>query len=405
MGSSIFQIALYTLGGGILGGAGAWLIQAIIGQRHIDKLTTDAKTSLIEVTAQRDQFANQYSKLRERIGTYQTAIVKRNTEIESLKIGTAKQNKEFESLQGSSGNHDKEVESLKASFAKRNKELESLKKTSAKRNKEFASLKTSSAKRNTEYETLRATFAKCNTEFDSVRKESKLLAENVVALRAEREGTKTKLNTIHKTLDAFKSQTAALQSEFQKSQELYKRELQKSFEKRTQLDGELTDMQFELKKARSKKESNSDVVVSKPAKPKSSEEVVVAAHLRLGQIEVLERTVTKLEAENEQLNNDATRLKEEYQAQQKNLVELEELRIHNRQLVQGVEALEESRREHETDAERYKQKADQSDKLSDTLRFRLDDLQKGFADIEKEQGQALQSARKAAVVPLLRNQG
>ena len=82
---------------------------------------------------------------------------------------------------------------------------------------------------------------------------------------------------------------------------------------------------------------------------------------------------------------------------------MDELKIHNKQLVMAVEALEHSRKAHETDAERYKQQADESAKVSDTLRFKLEDLQKGFADIEKEQDQVLQSARSASVVPLLRN--
>jgi len=127
--------------------------------------------------------------------------------------------------------------------------------------------------------------------------------------------------------------------------------------------------------------------------------------LRLGQIEVLERNVAKLDDENEQLNQNIAELRKEYQAQQYELAEMEELRIHNKQLIQAVEALEAARQEHESDAEKYRQQADDSAKVSDTLRFRLDDLQKGFADIEKEQGQVLQSARKAAVVPLLRRQG
>ncbi|MGB5721866.1 MAG: hypothetical protein WBM34_14325, partial [Woeseiaceae bacterium] len=70
-----------------------------------------------------------------------------------------------------------------------------------------------------------------------------------------------------------------------------------------------------------------------------------------------------------------------------------------------VEALEGSRKEQETEAERYREQADQSEKLSDTLRLKLDDLEKNFEDIEKQQGRALKDARKAAVVPMLRNQG
>ncbi len=43
--------------------------------------------------------------------------------------------------------------------------------------------------------------------------------------------------------------------------------------------------------------------------------------------------------------------------------------------------------------------------MSDTLRLKLDDLEQNFADMEKEQHQALEEARNAAVVPMLRKQG
>ena len=133
--------------------------------------------------------------------------------------------------------------------------------------------------------------------------------------------------------------------------------------------------------------------------------MVAEANIRLGQLEVLERNVNKLEAENADLNSDILRLKQEVEARDRNLVELEELRVNNRQLVRCVEGLEGSRKAHESDAKRYRVKADQSEKVSDTLRFRLDDLQKNFAEIEEQQGKALTNARKASVVPLHRNQG
>ena len=120
---------------------------------------------------------------------------------------------------------------------------------------------------------------------------------------------------------------------------------------------------------------------------------------------MLERNVNKLETENAQLRQDAKQLKREFNAREQALAELEELRLHNKQLVQCVEALEDSRKEHEADADRYRQQADESEKLSDTLRLKLDDLEKNFADIEKQQHDAIEDVRKAAVVPMLRKQG
>ena len=313
MGSSIFEIALYALGGGILGVVCGWLVQAMIGKRRIDQVTNDAQAELNDVTVQRDRIADKYSRSRAKI------------------------------------------ESLQANIAKR------------------------------------------RTAFESVLKKSKLLAKNVLMLRAERENTKIKLGSMQEALGSLRQQTTALQLEFEKAQEFYKRELLKSLERRKLLEKEVEE-------ARAEQESFASLVESSTLEHGSTQNMIVAAQLRLGQIQVLERNVNKLESENAQLNRDIVRIRQEFGARERDLVELEELRIHNQQLVRCVEALEGSRKEYESDAEQYRQQADQSEKLSDTLRLKLDDLEKNFADIEEQQGQALKSARKAAVVPILRNQ-
>lgn len=254
-------------------------------------------------------------------------------------------------------------------------------------------------------ESLQTVMRQRDAEFEDLAKKSKVLVANVITLRTEREGTKAQLSKFQKAVAVFKQQTAALQSEFQKTQDFYKRELQKSFGKRKLLDNEIKYALLELKEARVEQEQFAKSVESSSLEHGSEKEMVIAAHLRLGQIEVLERNVAKLDDENEQLNQNIAERRKEYRVQQYELAEMEELRIHNKQLIQAVEALEAARQEHESDAEKYRQQADDSAKVSDTLRFRLDDLQKGFADIEKEQGQVLRSARKAAVVPLLRSHG
>ena len=314
MGSSIFETALYAIGGGILGALCGWLVQAMISKRRLEQATNAALTKLDAVTVQRDRYANKYSRSRESIQSLQAALAKRST------------------------------------------------------------------------------------EFKSVLKKAKLLTRNVVTLRTERENTKVKLSAMQKALGSLRQQTTALQSEFEKTQSFFKRELLKSFEKRKQLE-------TEVQEARAEQESFANLVESSTLEHGSTENMIIAAQLRLGQLQVLERNVSKLEAENAHLNRDIVRIRQEFEAQERSLAELEELRIHNKQLVRCVEALEGSRKEQETEAERYREQADQSEKLSDTLRLKLDDLEKNFEDIEKQQGRALKDARKAAVVPMLRNQG
>lgn len=313
MGSSIIQIAMYALGGGILGAVCGWLVQARTSKRRIEQVTHSAQTNLDNVTVQRDLFARKFSKSKAKI------------------------------------------------------------------------------------ESLQATGSKRRSEFKSLLKKSKLLASNVLTLRKERENTKIKLGTMQDAVGLLRQQTTALQTEFEKTQDFFKRELVKSFEKRKLLEKEVQE-------ARSEQESFAELVESATLEHGSTEKMVVAAQLRLGQLQVLERNVSKLDAENAHLNRDITRLKQELEAQERSLAEMEELRIHNKQLVRCVEALEGSRKEYETDAERFREQADLSDKLSDTLRLKLNDLEKNFADIEKQQNRALKDARKAAVVPMLRSQ-
>jgi chromosome segregation ATPase len=243
---------------------------------------------------------------------------------------------------------------------------------------------------------LQVTNAKQKISFDSLRKKSKLLANNILTLRSERENTKTKLGALQNALSSFKQRTNALQSEFEKTQAFYKRELTKTFEKRKLLEQEVKD-------ARSEQESFAELVESATLEHGSEENMVVAAQLRLGQLKVLEKNVNKLETENSELNAEIVRLKKEFGARERDLAELDELKIHNEQLLRGIEALEGSRKEHESDAERFRQQADQSEKQSDTLRLKLADLQENFAEIEKQQDQVLESARKAAVVPMVKN--
>jgi DNA repair exonuclease SbcCD ATPase subunit len=246
-------------------------------------------------------------------------------------------------------------------------------------------------------EKLRAANARLRRELKSMFKKSKLLARNVLTLRTEREDTKLKVGTLQNALVSLKQQSVALQTEFEKSREFYKRELLKSLQKRKELDQEIIE-------ARAEQEEFAKLVESSVLEHGSEEDMVVAAQLRLGQLEVLTRNVNKLETENEQLRQDARQIKQELEQRDQNLAELDQLRIHNKQLVKCVEALESSRKQHETEADRYREQADQSEKLSDTLRLKLDDLEKNFADIEQQQDQAIKKARQGTVVPMVREQ-
>lgn len=313
MDGSTLEVALYALGGCVLGAAAGWLVRSVIARRRVAQLQRETRAERQQVIAQRDIFANKLSRA--------------NSKIESLQAaGASRANK-----------------------------------------------------------------------YNSLKKKSRLLASNVLTLRAERENTKAKLGTFQAAQSALRQKTAALKSAFERSREFYKKELAKSFEKRKALEAE-------VREARSEQEDFAKLVESSTLEHGSTENMIMAAQLRLGQLQVLERNVNKLEDENAQLNRDLIRARRENDRQERELAELEELRIHNKQLLRCVETLESSRKEHEADAERFREQADESEKMSETLRLKLDDLAANFADIEEQQDQALSHAREADVVPILRKQ-
>ncbi len=237
---------------------------------------------------------------------------------------------------------------------------------------------------------LQADVASRHDEMQSISQKSKTLARNVLALRAEREDTKVKITTLQKALVSVKQRTLALQREFDKVGDFYKGELAKSFDKRKTL-------QKELEKLKSEQESFAKLVETSVLEHGSPKEMITNAHLRLEQLKVLERNVEKLEKENQQLRDEAVNMKRDYDALRKDLKELDELKIYNKQLIECVESLENSRQQHEQDAAKYRNDAAQSEQLSETLKLKLEDLEKNFAEIENQQHMALEHARDAAV--------
>ncbi len=246
-------------------------------------------------------------------------------------------------------------------------------------------------------ESLRHNRTRLSDKLNSLSGKSRILAKNVVTLREEREKTKAKLVRIHNAMVSLQKRSTDLQAEFDSAREFYKRELARSFERRKAVESD-------FKKVRADHESLVALVESSTRQHGSAENLLTEAHLRLGQLDVLERNVNKLEDENARLRADAVRYKQELESNDRELQKLDELRHHNKQLVTALEALENSRQAHEADAERYRQQAGDSERESDTLRLKLDDLEKNFADIEKQQNRALEHAREASVVPLLRKQ-
>ena len=229
--------------------------------------------------------------------------------------------------------------------------------------------------------------ARAQTDLQSANEKAKSLSKDIFTLRAEREDFKSKVGTIQNALAAVQQQTVELQTEFVKSGEFYKGELKKSFEKRKAIEDKLRDSNLEH-------ESFSNLLQSSRSEHESVNKMLAAAQTRLDNLDSLEQQVIELEAENAQLNHDASLTKQEIEVLQRDVAEMDELKIQNKELAHCLESMESSRKQYESDARRYKEHAGQSEQKSETLRIKLDEVEKTFASLENQQRDALKDARK-----------
>lgn len=228
------------------------------------------------------------------------------------------------------------------------------------------------------------------TELQSAEEREKRLARDIFTLRNEREEFKSKLTTIQAALIKVRQQAADIQTEFLKSRDFYTAELRKSFEKRQHLEARLED-------AREEHESFATLLQSSRSEHDSVNKMLASAQARLTELDKLEGSVIRLEAENAQLSHDGRLAQQEIDVLRRDVAELEELKVQNRELAHCLESMESSRRQYESDARRYKETADEQEKRSETLRVRLDEVEKNFAEIERQQRDALVEAREAAL--------
>ena len=229
---------------------------------------------------------------------------------------------------------------------------------------------------------------KIRTELNSALEKEKLLTKNVFTLRAEREDFKAKMVTFQSRMAALQRQSNELQSEFIKSGDFYKSELTKAFERRKLLEDKIENSSAEY-------ESFSNLLQASRSEHESVNKMLAAAKTRLENLDALEQNVIELEAENAQLKHDSAMTRQENDALKRDVFEQEELKIQNKELAEVLKSMENSRKQYETDANRYRQHAGKSEQKSETLRIRLDEVEKNFADMEKQQQQALKAARKS----------
>lgn len=231
------------------------------------------------------------------------------------------------------------------------------------------------------------TAKRTRTEIESASEKIKALQKDTFTLRGERDELKQRISRDQAELNAAKQQIEALEAEFIKSGDFYKGELQKAFEKRKTIE-------TKLDAARSEQESLTNLLDAARAEHASVNKMLASAQSRLDNLDEMEQNVIRLEAENAELRHAASATKQKIAALQRDVAELETLKVQNRELAHCLQSMENSRRQYETDAKRYREQADKSEQLSETLRLRLDDVERNFTEMAKKHDEALEVARK-----------
>jgi len=218
--------------------------------------------------------------------------------------------------------------------------------------------------------------AQGQTELESLREKANTLSRNIFTLGAERDELNDKLGGNQQLLHATKTQIKELLTEFTKSKEFYTAQLQSAVEQRKLLEGKIAD-------ARLEHESLTNLLTAARSEHESVNKLLLSAQVRLEGLEKLETKVVALEADNAQLRHEATLAIREAESLQHDVAELKELKAQNKELAQVLQSMENSRKQYESDAQRYRNQYENAEKQSDTLRMKLGDIEQNFVDMQQ----------------------
>jgi len=219
------------------------------------------------------------------------------------------------------------------------------------------------------------------TELNSLNEKAGMLSKNLFTIGAERDELKDQVTRHQNTLNVAKQKIAVLQSGVDKDQNVYKSQLASAMEERDALQRKVDD-------AQSEQQSLNNLLASSRSEYSSVSELLASAQAKLKKLNALEDKIISLEADNVQFEHKATLALKEADSMRREIEELSDLKAQNSQLVRCLESMETSRKQHEEDAHRYRSQYEKSEKESDTLRFRMGDLQENFAKMRSAEEEA-----------------
>lgn len=220
------------------------------------------------------------------------------------------------------------------------------------------------------------------TEIVSLKERQNALQKNLFVVGAERDELKKKMSNQSSVGDAARQRIAQLQSELGKNEQVYKVKLEAGAEERKALQRKIED-------ARSEQKSLNNLLNSAREEYQSVSNLLASAQAKLENLAGLDKKVIALEAENAQLKHDASLTAQRSESLKRELGELNALKEQNKELVQCLKSMENRCKQYEEDARRYRNQYEESEKESDTLRFKMGDIERNFhemrqADVNKK---------------------
>ena len=256
-------------------------------------------------------------------------------------------------------------------FDKANRQNENLK-------AEVSSLKTSVEAAKTIVQKHAAAAAMSRTAIESLRAKESTVSKNLFQVSAERDELKARMANHQNVVSNEKQRIAALQAELDKGLGFYKSQLEAGVEERKLLQRKVDD-------AKSEQQSLSNLLTAARTEYDSVNKLLASAQTRLQALASLEGKVVSLEADNAQLKHEVTLANKGAESLRRDVSELNALKKQNTELAHCLKSMESSRKQYEADALRYRNQIETTEKESDTLRFKIGDIQKNWEVMHQAQ--------------------
>ncbi len=251
-------------------------------------------------------------------------------------------------------------------------------------NAEVSSLKTSVEAAKTIVQKHSAAATMSRTAIESLRAKESALSKNLFQVSAERDELKARMANHQNVVSNEKQRIAALQAELDKGLGFYKSQLEAGVEERKLLERKVDD-------AKSEQQSLSNLLTAARTEYDSVTKLLASAQDRLQNLKSLEGKVVSLEADNAQLKHEVTLANKGAESLRRDVSELKALKKQNTELAHCLKSMESSRKQYEADALRYRNQIETSEKESDTLRFKIGDIQKNWEEMHQAQKAAKKS--------------